>query len=90
MTLWHALEHLEGDDVLREGLGKTPEGDYVDYFVVDQARRGPGLPRRGHALGARPLPAGLLTAMPPCATADRVDRPPTDAHPNPAIEEMST
>ncbi len=33
MTLWHALEVLERDDVLREGLGKTPEGDYVDYFV---------------------------------------------------------
>jgi glutamine synthetase len=33
MTLWHALEHLEGDDVLRAGLGKTPDGDYVDYFV---------------------------------------------------------
>ena len=34
MPLWHALEHLEADDVLREGLGKTPEGDYVDYFVA--------------------------------------------------------
>jgi len=34
MTLWHALEHLEADDVLREGLGKTPHGDYVDYFVA--------------------------------------------------------
>src|SRR5579863_482087 len=34
MTLWDALEHLEGDDVLREGLGKTPDGDYVDYFVA--------------------------------------------------------
>ena len=34
MTLWHALEHLEGDDVLRDGLGKTPTGDYVDYFVA--------------------------------------------------------
>jgi glutamine synthetase len=34
MTLWHALEHLESDDVLREGLGKTSEGDYVDYFVA--------------------------------------------------------
>jgi glutamine synthetase len=33
MTLWHALEHLEADGVLRDGLGKTPEGDYVDYFV---------------------------------------------------------
>ncbi len=34
MTLWHALEHLESDDVLRDGLGKTPQGDYVDYFVA--------------------------------------------------------
>jgi len=34
MTLWHALEHLEADPVLREGFGKTPEGDYVDYFVA--------------------------------------------------------
>jgi glutamine synthetase len=34
MTLWHALDHLVGDDVLREGLGKTSDGDYVDYFVA--------------------------------------------------------
>jgi glutamine synthetase len=34
MTLWHALEYLETDGVLREGLGKTPDGDYVDYFVA--------------------------------------------------------
>jgi glutamine synthetase len=34
MTLWHALEHLEQDDVLRDGLGKTPQGEYVDYFVA--------------------------------------------------------
>jgi glutamine synthetase len=34
MTLWHALDHLESDDVLRAGLGKTPDGDYVDYFVA--------------------------------------------------------
>ena len=33
MTLWHALQHLEADDVLRAGLGKTPDGDYIDYFV---------------------------------------------------------
>ncbi len=33
-TLWQALEHLEGDDVLREGLGKTLDGDYLDYFVT--------------------------------------------------------
>jgi glutamine synthetase len=34
MTLWHALESLEADPVLRESFGKTPEGDYVDYFVA--------------------------------------------------------
>jgi len=34
MTLWHALDHLEADDALREGLGKTSGGDYVDYFVA--------------------------------------------------------
>ena len=33
MTLWHALDHLEIDGVLRDGLGKTPDGDYLDYFV---------------------------------------------------------
>ena len=41
MTLWHALDHLESDEVLRAGLGKTPDGDYVDYFVStkrDEAR----------------------------------------------------
>ncbi len=34
LTLWHALDQLEADPVLRAGLGKTPEGDYVDYFVA--------------------------------------------------------
>jgi glutamine synthetase len=34
MTLWDALEHLEADEVLREGLGKTSDGDYIDYFVT--------------------------------------------------------
>jgi glutamine synthetase len=33
-TLRHALELLEADPVLRDGLGKTPDGDYVDYFVT--------------------------------------------------------
>ncbi len=33
-TLGHALDHLEADSVLRTGLGKTSEGDYVDYFVA--------------------------------------------------------
>jgi glutamine synthetase len=34
LTLWHALEHLEADPVLRDGLGKTPQGDYLDYYVA--------------------------------------------------------
>jgi glutamine synthetase type III len=34
LTLWHALEHLEDDPVLREGLGKTADGDYLDYYVA--------------------------------------------------------
>jgi glutamine synthetase len=33
-SLWHALEQLEDDDALRAGLGKTPAGDYVDYFIT--------------------------------------------------------
>ena len=33
MTLWHALDYLEIDEAVRDGLGKTPDGDYVDYFV---------------------------------------------------------
>jgi glutamine synthetase len=33
-TLLHALDFLEADPVLRTGLGKTPEGDYLDYFVA--------------------------------------------------------
>jgi glutamine synthetase len=32
-TLFHAMDELAGDGVLREALGKTPDGDYVDYFV---------------------------------------------------------
>jgi glutamine synthetase len=33
-TLGHALDYLEDDPVLRTGLGKTSEGDYLDYFVA--------------------------------------------------------
>jgi glutamine synthetase len=32
-TLLHAMDELVADDVLREALGKTPDGDYVDYFA---------------------------------------------------------
>jgi glutamine synthetase len=32
-TLLHAVDELVTDDVLREALGKTPGGDYIDYFA---------------------------------------------------------
>jgi glutamine synthetase len=32
-TLLHAADELVTDDVLREALGKTPDGDYVDYYA---------------------------------------------------------
>lgn len=32
-TLLHAMDELVGDDVMRDALGKTPDGDYVDYFA---------------------------------------------------------
>jgi glutamine synthetase len=32
-TLLEATRNLEQDEVLREALGHTPHGDYVDYFV---------------------------------------------------------
>ncbi len=32
-TLLHAIDELVADDVLREALGKTPNGDYVDYYA---------------------------------------------------------
>jgi glutamine synthetase len=32
-TLLHAADELVEDDVLREALGKTPDGDYVDYYA---------------------------------------------------------
>ncbi|MEU7166105.1 type III glutamate--ammonia ligase [Streptomyces morookaense] len=33
-TLLHAVEALTGDGVLREGLGKTADGDYADYYAA--------------------------------------------------------
>ncbi len=32
-TLLHAADELVTDDVLREALGKTPDGDYIDYYA---------------------------------------------------------
>jgi glutamine synthetase len=37
-TLLHATERLVGDQVVRDALGPTPHGDYIDYFAqVKQA-----------------------------------------------------
>ncbi len=32
-TLLHAVEAMEADPVIREALGKTADGDYIDYFA---------------------------------------------------------
>jgi glutamine synthetase len=32
-TLPYAIDALVADDVLREALGKTPDGDYIDYYA---------------------------------------------------------
>ena len=37
-NLLDATRELERDDVLREALGKTRDGDYVDYFVKVKRR----------------------------------------------------
>jgi len=33
-TLLHAVEALEADPVIRDALGKTNDGDYIDYFAA--------------------------------------------------------
>jgi glutamine synthetase len=37
-NLLDATRELEADDVLRAGLGTTPDGDYVDYFIEVKRR----------------------------------------------------
>ena len=37
-TLLHAVDELVTDPVLREALGKTPDGDYMDYFASVKRR----------------------------------------------------
>ena len=37
-NLLDATRELERDDVMRKALGKTPHGDYVDYFVACKRR----------------------------------------------------
>jgi glutamine synthetase len=37
-TLLHAIEELTVDDVLRQALGKTPDGDYIDYYAAVKRR----------------------------------------------------
>ena len=60
-NLLDATRELERDDVLRKALGKTRDGDYVDYFVKVKRGRVAGGPRADHAVGAGPLPAAVLT-----------------------------
>jgi glutamine synthetase len=33
-TLLHAVEALEADTIIRDALGKTGDGDYIDYFAA--------------------------------------------------------
>jgi glutamine synthetase len=37
-TLLHAVDELTGNEVLRQALGKTPDGDYVDYYASVKRR----------------------------------------------------
>jgi glutamine synthetase len=37
-TLLHAVDNLVNDPVLREALGKTPAGEYIDYFAQVKTR----------------------------------------------------
>jgi len=37
-TLLHAVEMLETDPVIRAALGKTPGGEYIDYFASTKRR----------------------------------------------------
>ena len=37
-NLLDATRELEGCDVLRTGLGKTADGDYLDYYVEVKRR----------------------------------------------------
>jgi glutamine synthetase len=41
-NLLDAIRNLRGDDVLREALGKTPHGDYIDYFCDVKEREWKG------------------------------------------------
>ena len=59
-NLLDATRELERNEALRGALGKTRDGDYVDYFIEGQAARGAGRARADHAVGARPLPAAVL------------------------------
>ena len=63
MTLWHALEHLEADPVLRDRPRQDTRRRLRRLLRRHQAGRGPVLPCRGHPLGARALPERHLTAM---------------------------
>ena len=69
---------------LREGLGKTSDGDYVDYFVATKRAEVRSSHSRGHALGARSLPERHLTSMPALLFSHRAPPQTVNAVPTPS------
>ena len=60
-TLLDAARELEKDDVLREALGTHRARGLRRLLREDQEGRVQGRPRADHAVGARPLPAAVLS-----------------------------
>ena len=52
------------DDVLRDALGKTPDGDYVDYYAQVKREEFRAWHSGGERLGGRALPHALLEPGP--------------------------
>ena len=69
-TLLHAADELVTDDVLREALGKTPDGDYIDYYAQVKRDEFRAWHSGGERLGSRALPDALLSA---CRRSSRPD-----------------
>ena len=63
MTLWHAARPPRGRRRPARRAGQDPRRRLRRLLRRHQAGRGPVRARRGHALGARPLPERHLTAM---------------------------
>ena len=61
MTLWHARRAPRARRGAARGPGQDPRRGLRRLLRRHQAGRGQVVPRRGHPVGARALPAGLLT-----------------------------